>query len=71
MEQESGEGTNNPNYRFEIERTDSLEFTCNSVTGMGDESREQVVLSTGNDEEYLSKNGQNQKEKSNKSDDTT
>ena len=56
--EESGEGTNNPtNYRFEIERTDSLEFTCNSVTGMGDESREQVVLTTGNDED-LSKNGQ-------------
>ena len=36
MESASGEGTNQ-HYKFEIERTDSLEFTRNSVTGLGDD----------------------------------
>ena len=43
-EHESAQGTNH-NYKFEIERTDSLEFTRNSVTGDGDESHARVLSS--------------------------
>ena len=37
MEQEFCDDTNRNNFKFEIERTDSLEFTRNSGTADGDE----------------------------------
>ena len=48
IEDESAEGGTNKNYKFEIERTDSLEFTRNSMTGENiNESRLQDLQSRG------------------------
>ena len=44
MDKESGgDDTNHINYKFEIERTDSLEFTRTSGTGIDDENDEDDV----------------------------